>query len=66
MSTAVNAESAPAMAQASDDIRLAKMPDMRAASGLAAAARIASPNRLRLKKIAMAMTTRGDRISMPE
>src|SRR4051812_23141893 len=61
---AVNADSAPAMAHASIDIRLAKMPDIRAASGLAAAARIPSPARLRLRKTAMASTTIGDRKSI--
>src|SRR2546423_5064709 len=63
---AVNADSAPAIAQLSDDIRLAKMPDIRAASGLAAAARIASPNRLRLRNSAIARTTSGDRNNIPE
>src|SRR5213592_1591702 len=63
---AVNPDNAPAIAHASEDMRLAKTPDMRAASGFAAAARIASPNLLRLRKNAMAMTAIGDRISIPE
>ena len=63
---AVNADNAPAIAHASDDIRPAKMPAIRAASGFAAAARIASPNRLRLRNNAIASTARGERKSMPQ
>src|SRR5437764_9426984 len=63
---AVNADSAPAIPHASDDIRLAKMPDMRAASGLAAAARIARPYRDLMRKRASASTNTGDRNNMPE
>ena len=62
---AVKAESMPAMAHAIDDIRPAKMPDMRAASGLADAARSASPKRLRRRNRASAMTTTGPSTSIP-
>src|SRR5581483_6774538 len=63
---ALKADSAPAIAHARDDMRLAKTPDMRAASGFAAAARMASPNLLRFRKSAMAITKIGERISIPE
>ena len=63
---ALNAESAPAMAHASEDMRLANTPDMRAASGFAAAARMPRPNLLRFRNSAIAMTATGDRISIPE
>ena len=43
---AEKADRAPAMAHARDDMRDAKMPDMRAASGLAAALRKANPKGL--------------------
>src|SRR5204862_7333057 len=62
---AVNADSAPAIAHDSDDIRPAKMPAIRAASGLAAAARIARPKRLRLRNNAIANTMMGESSSIP-
>src|SRR5438477_8344638 len=63
---AVNADSAPAMAQASDDIREENTPDIRAVSGAAAAARRARPYRLRRRNTAIAMTKIGPRISIAE
>src|SRR5438067_1574912 len=63
---AVNADSAPARAHASDDIRDANTPDIRAVSGAAAAARRASPYRLPRRKMASAITMAGPRISIAE
>src|SRR4051812_32727926 len=62
---AVNADTIPARAHASDDMRPAKMPAMRAASGLADAARMPRPKRLRRRNTARAMTTMGPNTSMP-
>src|SRR5689334_7010396 len=63
---AVNVDSAPARAHASDDIRAAKMPAIRAASGLAAAERMATPYFVHRKKPTTAPTTTGAKNNMPE
>src|SRR5438552_16347841 len=56
---AVNAENAPARPHASDDIREENTPAIRAVSGAAAAARRASPYRLRFRNRARASTSTG-------
>src|SRR5947207_13530478 len=56
---AVRPARAPAMAHANELIRLAKMPAIRAASGLAAEVRKARPHRLNLRNSASATTTIG-------
>src|SRR2546423_930045 len=63
---AVNAENAPARAHASEDILEANTPDIRAVSGAAAAARNASPYRLRRRNTARAITSSGPRMSIAE
>src|SRR3954452_3664380 len=63
---AVKAETLPAMAQASVDIRPANTPAMRAASGLAADARMARPARLLRRNHTRAATTIGVRNSIAE
>ena len=63
---AVKADSPPASAQLSADIRAAGMAAILAASGFAAAQRIARPKRLYLRKAASSTTAIGPKISMPE
>ncbi len=63
--TTVRHASAPLSDHASVDIRPANTPAIRAASGLAAAARIDSPYLLYLRKSTRARTTTGLTSSMP-
>src|SRR5438552_16338855 len=63
---AVKAESAPASAHASDDIRDANTPAIRAVSGAADAARNARPYLLRRRNTTRATTMTGPRKSIPE
>src|SRR5713101_4233641 len=63
--TAVRTETAPAIAQASDDIWLAEIPAIWAASGLAEAQRIPRPKRLRRRNTANAATAIGPKMSIP-
>ena len=63
---AVSAANPPAIAHAIELIRPAKMPAIRAASGLAADVRRASPHRLHLRNTAKTTTTMGDSSSIPK
>ncbi len=64
-SVAVSADSAPAIAHDIVAIAVGDMPARAAASGFAAAARIAMPKRDRRKKVTRPISTMGVKITMP-